>query len=536
MFGRPSSATGRAAWSWLTPLVGVFAFLYAEGIKRVMAGGLRALANLLSDAEGAKPLRELSEAPQATVGEPTAGLSDAAAAAAAAAAAGAAATAATTATPLGFTPNPASASAGSSGVFSGKTGGEELELLVHNVSHSDMVLSLTTLRQALDGNEGNDLELGVNKRIFARPKFSLFQSSCSALLRWMGIAPGQRPGASDAKNGALESSHCPVVSRNEGDARHPLMLEPASAAGAVGGGLRNASAMDGGAGASRAVTGGAGTGGTGTGGAAADEKSPPGRDDLVLPVGFHLRRPCPISLCVPDSGDGQAPGTAGTLVTTLLKHFRLRGNDHKKLMSEKDQEHGASDGPLLDSDDGPTLQTGVGIDGVHFPLMASIIPRWLQDGYPAATVGAVTSGAAGGSAQTPASRRSQKRVVKMIYLVSGVGVPRDQKVTTSDPDGNSTEATARLLEVWLLAHYPGLVVKRLHSRWVPSFEAKPRQLQHPCQIHTPSQSHHPTTPGRTCSDTTRTSLSSSVSCCPISRRCATPKLVSLARHGVTSSA
>ena len=45
---------------------------------------------------------------------------------------------------------------------------------------------------------------------------------------------------------------------------------------------------------------------------------------------------------------------------------------------------------------------------------------------------------------------------QVLYLVSGVGVPRDQE---ADPELNSTEALAEVLEIWLKVHYPFVHVR-----------------------------------------------------------------------------
>jgi hypothetical protein len=66
----------------------------------------------------------------------------------------------------------------------------------------------------------------------------------------------------------------------------------------------------------------------------------------------------------------------------------------------------------------------VAIDGVFFPLLATIIPKWLQ---------AVRAGEAG---ELPRDTGSQGQSLKVVFLVSGVGIPRDSR----QPHwGNSTE-------------------------------------------------------------------------------------------------
>jgi hypothetical protein len=59
---------------------------------------------------------------------------------------------------------------------------------------------------------------------------------------------------------------------------------------------------------------------------------------------------------------------------------------------------------------------------VYFPLLASILPKWCK------VIGERADG-------SPDTNRSDG-VFKIIFLVSGIGMPRD---STSDAAGNSTE-------------------------------------------------------------------------------------------------
>lgn len=62
------------------------------------------------------------------------------------------------------------------------------------------------------------------------------------------------------------------------------------------------------------------------------------------------------------------------------------------------------------------------MSGVYFPLLASILPKWCK------VIGERADG-------SPDTNRSDG-VFKIIFLVSGIGMPRD---STSDAAGNSTE-------------------------------------------------------------------------------------------------
>jgi len=161
----------------------------------------------------------------------------------------------------------------------------------------------------------------------------------------------------------MQSSRFPLLTRNDYDARHPLIRQTTES----------------------------------------------------VPTGYSF---APGNLC---PMDGLLPGPEQ--MDKLLQHFRLRVDDFSKLQQGQDA---------------AGQSRSVGISGVYFPLLATIIPRWLQ-----------------------ALRESRAQDAwKIVYLVSGVGVPRDE---SADPGQNSTEGVSELLEMWLLTHYPGITVRRVHS-------------------------------------------------------------------------
>ena len=57
----------------------------------------------------------------------------------------------------------------------------------------------------------------------------------------------------------------------------------------------------------------------------------------------------------------------------------------------------------------------------------------------------------------PGGERLTRAARKVVYLVSGVGVPRDESAA---PGANSTECAARLMKLWLKVTYPQLQVRR----------------------------------------------------------------------------
>lgn len=125
-----------------------------------------------------------------------------------------------------------------------------------------------------------------------------------------------------------------------------------------------------------------------------------------LPVGFDLSaRPLPIH---------------------DLADFRIRRDDAQKLRRASQRGAGEAEGDGEGEEDGG----GVGVDGVYFPLLATVLPKWRA---------VVHGGAALPPAPpllVPPMPQQHPQVFKIVFLVSGVGMPRDP---TSSATGNSTE-------------------------------------------------------------------------------------------------
>ena len=103
-----------------------------------------------------------------------------------------------------------------------------------------------------------------------------------------------------------------------------------------------------------------------------------------------------------------------------LGMLKLRGGDTQKLM-----EFSRSSAPYV-----------CAIQSIYFPLLAILVPSWLEkieDKLPAR---------------------------KIIYLITGQGTPRDSRADVMD---NSTEFTAKLMELFLRRIYPDITVVLLHS-------------------------------------------------------------------------
>lgn len=197
-----------------------------------------------------------------------------------------------------------------------------LELLVHNLSHSDMVLSINTSKLALKENT-----------VIARPKFSNFHAISEQILSTVS-----------STNSKVIISHSKMGSR------------------------KNFSTT------------------------LSNEKT--------VPVGFNLNK-CPIGV-------------------KNLSAVRFRHDDESI---------------LLQSNGDAALSDNTVIDSAYFPLLAVLIPKWLNfiDGS----------------------------FDKVIVLVSGRGTPSVQNSGTAND--NSTRCTAELMKLFIEQTYPSITVRLLHS-------------------------------------------------------------------------
>ncbi|KAJ0410996.1 hypothetical protein ATCC90586_007150 [Pythium insidiosum] len=234
-----------------------------------------------------------------------------------------------------------------------------MEFLVHNISHSDLIVELSWLR---DGEEPAPQHVPTS--ILARPKFSLFQQTSKAIMdrvEELLRAAGQQPAPSQDVTRADETDS-PTGRRAQ---LHPSLLDIAPEH----------------AGRSRRV------------------RWKAKCVDTQSPIGFKLHE-CPIPI-------------------TELQDFRLRGGlDTVEVV----QKHWSR----------------VGITAVYFPLIALLIPKWLE------------------VLREVKSERSKQ----LIYLISGAGIPRN---VAHCMQGNSTEITARLIQIFVRQYYPQTEVFQVHS-------------------------------------------------------------------------
>lgn len=89
------------------------------------------------------------------------------------------------------------------------------------------------------------------------------------------------------------------------------------------------------------------------------------------------------------------------------------------------------------------------INAVFFPLLATLLPRWL---------GQITDKFGGEEGGAKMQRPlDSPNVKKVIVLVSGVGTPRNW---THSISGNSTQTCAELMELFIHVLYPDVTVVR----------------------------------------------------------------------------
>ncbi len=285
-----------------------------------------------------------------------------------------------------------------------------LEILVHNVSHTDLVLGLSgyerlmsevddessasvsfpaeheatprkkksRLANTKQGNEGDE------KYIMSRPRFSAFDMFSRRVF-------GELQGQTESTSLSVPTMHplhqriisYPRYERSSTSARYTLV-------------------------------------------------TPRPSDQYMLPVGFDLER---------------REGTSDKLVDpSEMQNLRLRGRDAAKIRKS----HLPPSDEQYDTHTSGLSQDVLRIDAVFFPLLATLLPRWLgriADKFGGDDVGP----------KSVAAPLHAPNVKKVIVLVSGVGVPRNW---THSISGNSTQTCAELMELFIKVLYPDITVVR----------------------------------------------------------------------------
>jgi hypothetical protein len=315
-----------------------------------------------------------------------------------------------------------------------------VEILVHNLSHSDAVLSLAAAMSAaaasaatstvVNDEDGNDLLM------LARPKFFSFEPVTRSVLDWVlrggassslagdnhgsdirsdgGATDGDTKGSTNdgGRGFFLSSALFPVLRRDARIPGHPLIRNSSSSTPSV---LHSPALSSSSSSSSFSSSGNKNSSSSSS--SSDDGSAPPSpfisrgfsyasgmlvvpRDtdkggsgscggSSFLPVGFGLSVPCQVegrggildvaeaiqgdSGEVVESSDGKGIGGAATkTVAALQQILSFRKNDPARLAAQAAAAAGGGGGGGVDS------KSSLGITGVYFPLLASVLPKWLD--------------------------------------------------------------------------------------------------------------------------------------------------------------
>ncbi|KAL7553964.1 hypothetical protein ACHAWF_018078 [Thalassiosira exigua] len=302
-----------------------------------------------------------------------------------------------------------------------------LEILVHNVSHTDLILGISgehklesigkralsspfpaefeDTPRSKNASPGNTAD-GDEKYIMCRPRFSAFDMFSRRVLSEL---QGQISSFSEELRKSAHPLHQKIISypryeRSSKTARYTLV-------------------------------------------------TPRPSEQYMLPVGFNLER---------------AEGINNTAVEPQeMPSLRIRGRDVPKvdpgLLGETPRRLTLPPQPLptihsptskqqeiMETRVRSSLQEALRINAVFFPLLATLLPRWL--GKIADKFGDEAE-----AKTLMAAPLHSPNVKKVVVLVSGVGTPRNW---THSISGNSTQACAELMELFIQVLYPDVTVVR----------------------------------------------------------------------------
>eukprot|EP00985_Skeletonema_marinoi_P032375 scaffold39118_cov206-Skeletonema_marinoi.AAC.8 len=332
-----------------------------------------------------------------------------------------------------------------------------LEILVHNVSHTDMILGLSSdknkqlssLMNPFSGlsedksSQASEIESGSNtsvsnsdegdkrdeKYILSRPRFSAFDMFSKRIVGALhhlstSTDPSQHPLHKNIIN-------YPRYERSNACARYTLV-------------------------------------------------TPRPSDQYMLPVGFNLEH------CSGESKAAeQVPDSLILDRDEDLPSIRLRGRDISRvdpsMLGETPRRTNSVPSQQIISCQTPSrnpVENDLQIGAVFFPLLSTLLPRWL--GQIADKFGDDSSSKKAPSSNVAAPLYTPN-VKKVIVLVSGVGTPRNW---THSINGNSTHACAELMELFINTLYPDVTVVKIHSetnifRWEENITFATQELM-PC--------------------------------------------------------
>jgi hypothetical protein len=159
-------------------------------------------------------------------------------------------------------------------------------------------------------------------------------------------------------------------------------------------------------------------------------KTAPSQLKDMIPIGFRLQD---------EITSSSSPSSLLQVSDTEIHDLRVRGRDACRVIQST-----ISALPNARSSTNNQVKSNLSINAVFFPLLATLLPLWqakMKEKY-------------GGDRDTSNS------VKQVLFLVSGVGTPRNW---THSITGNSTQQCARLMKFFLQILYPNLVVVHIHS-------------------------------------------------------------------------
>lgn len=164
-------------------------------------------------------------------------------------------------------------------------------------------------------------------------------------------------------------------------------------------------------------------------------------DQSMLPVGFNLEKNCLRASSVSDAKNDGLSINANDMTS-----LRVRGGDISKidpiLLGDSPRTVNALSPSPLPS---VAVMAKLRINAVFFPLLSTLLPRWLGQ----------IADKFGGSDPTNFKMGKNANVKKVVVLVSGVGSPRNW---THSISGNSTQICADLMELFIHELFPDVTV------------------------------------------------------------------------------
>lgn len=267
---------------------------------------------------------------------------------------------------------------------SGKKQERYLEMLLHNISHTDLVLGL----EVMEKNAARRKPSSLNSMCLGRPRFSAFDMYCRRLLK-----------ALDSQKEEAEIVLVPQYQRSYNDARYTI--QPSDRPHVSTGFCWKETQTSG-------------------------EENPrvlPGTEALA---DLRVRGKDMVKIDPYLDSHSPRPSASSTTAADMTASWSMvppaAGEDAPACLSKED---------IL-----------VELKAVFFPLLATLLPRWhaqIAQKYQHGT---------------------NMAIHKVLVLVTGVGTPRNW---THSITGNSTQALADLMELFLAKVYPDITVVKIHS-------------------------------------------------------------------------